>query len=308
VYQYRVGEILIGTSSWADKLLLASGWYPPGVNTSAARLGYYAQRFNLVEVETTYYAIPAVEVTESWVAHSPESFIFDIKAFSMFTGYSSSAANLPSDLRPAGAHSEEKLRRRDLPAAAYDTQWARFKESLEPLAVKGKLGAILLQFPPWLKQGEKEKQRIVEAAIRCQPYRAAVELSHSSWFMADTVEDTFAMLAENDIAYCCVDMAQGHETSVPPILIATADTAMVRFHGHSEQWVTGGKRERFRYAYSDEELVAWAARLRELSQEADQLHVLMNTCCAGQAQADAAKLAELLGLRWSHEVRGGPAS
>lgn len=293
-----MGEILIGTSSWADKLLLASGWYPPGVNTSAARLAYYCQRFSLVEVDTTYYAIPAVEVTQSWVDHSPESFVFNVKAFSLFTGYASKAANLPQDLRPAGAHSDEKLRRRDLSVGAYDTLWARFKESLEPLAVKGKLGAILLQFPEWFKHGEKEKHRVVEAAIRCQPFRAAVEFRHSSWFTADTAAQTLAMLAEHDITFCCVDMPQGHETSVPPILIATADTAMVRFHGHSKQWATGGKQERFRYAYSDEELAQWAPRLRELSQEADQLQVLLNNCCAGQAQADAAKLAQLLGLRW----------
>jgi len=293
-----VGEILIGTSSWADKLLLASGWYPPGVNTSAARLAYYCQRFNLVEVDTTYYAIPAVEVTQSWVDHSPESFVFNVKAFSIFTGHTSKAANLPHELRPAGAHSDERLRRRDLSVGAYDALWARFKESLEPLAIKGKLGAVLLQFPPWFKHGDKEKQRIVEAVIRCQPHRAAVELRHSSWFTAETAAQTLAMLAEHDVTFCCVDMAQGHETSVPPILIATADTAMVRFHGHSKQWATGDKQERFRYAYSEEELTAWVPRLRELSQEADQLHVLMNNCCAGQAQADAAKLAQLLGIRW----------
>ncbi|GIH07131.1 hypothetical protein Rhe02_51980 [Rhizocola hellebori] len=302
-----MGEILIGTSSWADKLLLASGWYPPGVNTAAARLAYYGRRYQVVEVDTTYYAIPAVEVTESWVAHSPESFVFDIKAFSIFSGHTTKAANLPQDLRPAGAHSEEQLRRRDLSVGAYDELWSRFKESLEPLAVKGKLGVILLQFPHWFKHGEREQRRIIDSALRCQPFRAAVELRHSSWFTAQTAERTLAMLAEHDITYCCVDMPQGHETSVPPILIATADTAMVRFHGHSKLWATGNKQEQFRYAYGDDELAAWAVRLRELSHEADRLHVLMNNCCAGQAQTDAAKLAELLGLPWSHEVCGGSA-
>ncbi len=291
-----MGEILIGTSSWADRLLLASGWYPPGVNTSAARLAHYGKHFPIVEVETTFYGIPAVEVTTSWVQHSPEPFVFNIKAFSMFSGYPASAATLPADVRPAGAHSEEKLRRRDLSPAAYDTLWARFKEVLEPIAVKGKLGTILLEFPPWFKCGERERDRVIDSALRCQPFRAAVELRHSSWFTPDTAEKTLAMLAENDITFCCVDEPQGHEISVPPILIATADLAMVRFHGHSDKWATGDKRERYRYAYSEQELSTWVPRLRELSEEADQLHVLMNNCCAGQAQHDAAKLAELLGL------------
>lgn len=288
-----MGEILIGTSSWADRLLVASGWYPSRVNTPQGRLEYYAEHFPLVEVDTSFYAIPAPEVTSAWAQHTPASFTFNVKAFSLFTGHSTRAGNLPPELRPAGAASERHLRRRDLSEEAYDALWARFHESLEPLS--GKLGAVLLQFPPWLTCDPKGYDRILEAAQRCRPLRAAVEVRHGSWLTADTAEETLTFLATHDISYCCVDMPQGQATSVPPILLATAEPAMLRLHGRSRQWSTGDKQEKFRYAYSEEELTGWASQLRELSAEADRVHVLFNNCCAGQAQRDAATLKAMLG-------------
>ena len=266
------------------------------MNTPQGRLEYYAQRFGLVEVDTSFYAIPAPEVTTAWAQHTPRRFTFNVKAFSLFTGHSTRAATLPPDLRPPDAASEKRLRRRDLPDGAYDELWVRFHRSLEPLAAQGKLGTVLLQFPPWLTCGQRERERIAETARRCQPLRAAVELRHGSWFTRGNVEETLTFLAKNDISFCCVDMPQGHQSSVPPILITTAEPAMVRFHGHSEQWSTGDKQERFRYAYSRHELEHWASQLRELGTEANQVHALFNNCCAGRAQRDAATLATILGV------------
>lgn len=289
-----MGEILIGTSSWADRLLLASGWYPQNVNTPQARLEYYARRFPLVEVDTSFYAIPPPEVTTGWAQRTPDRFTFNVKAFSLFTDHSTKAGALPPELRPAGAGSEDLLRRKDLPEGAYDALWSRFHESLAPLEAAGKLGTILLQFPPWLSCGQGERKRIAETAQRCQPLPVAVEFRNRSWFTKENVEETLTFLAKNDISFCCVDMPQGHPSSVPPILMVTAEPAMVRFHGHSRQWSTGDKRESLRYAYSQDELTRWAARLRDLSTEASQVQVLFNNCCAGQAQRDAASLASIL--------------
>ncbi|HEX6682989.1 MAG TPA: DUF72 domain-containing protein [Candidatus Limnocylindrales bacterium] len=291
-----MGEILIGTSSWADRLLLASNWYPQNVKTPQERLEFYGRRFPLVEVDTSFYAIPAPEVTTAWAQHAPDRFTFNIKAFSLFTDHSTKAGTLPADLRPAGAASEERLRRKDLSEEAYDELWVRFHESLAPLEEQGKLGTILLQFPPWLDFGQGARKRIAETAQRCQPFRVAVEFRNRSWFTTSNVEETLTFLAKNDISFCCVDMPQGHPSSVPPILMVTAEPAMVRFHGHSKEWTTGDKRERFRYAYSEDELTRWAARLRDLGTEASQVHVLFNNCCAGQAQRDAAALATILGV------------
>jgi uncharacterized protein YecE (DUF72 family) len=289
-----MGVIKVGTSSWADQMLLRSGWYPRSARTPAARLGHYAGRFGLVEVDTSYYAVPTVETAEGWAAATPAGFTFDVKAFSLFTGHPTPVSVLPRDLRPAGT--PRQVQRRDLPREAYDALWDRFHGVLEPLAGADRLGAVLLQFPPWFAHGEAARRRIVELAGRCRPYRVAVELRHHSWFAEPTVVDTLGLLREHDLTFVCVDMPQGFASSVPPILTVTAGLAMVRFHGHSTAWESGDKQERFRYAYGEDELAHWAGLLTELAGEADELHVLMNNCCGDQAQRDAARLADLLGV------------
>ncbi|MEU8300304.1 DUF72 domain-containing protein [Micromonospora sp. NPDC048909] len=302
-----MGVIRVGTSSWADQSLLRSGWYPRSVNTPAGRLHYYAERFGLVEVDTSYYAVPAPETTQGWVDATPAVFTFDVKAFSLFTGQPTPVAALPRDLRPAGGPS--RIRRRDLPAPAYEELWARFRAALDPIAAAGKLGAVLLQFPPWLVRGAAAERRIAELAERCRPWRVGVELRHGSWFDGRSALDTLEFLRTHELSLVCVDMPQGHPSSVPPILVATAQPAVVRFHGHSDAWESGDKQERFRYAYGDRELRSWSELLTELASHADELHVLFNNCCAGQAQRDAEQLAALLaGAGHARPTAAGAAS
>ncbi|HWH00157.1 MAG TPA: DUF72 domain-containing protein [Pilimelia sp.] len=290
-----MGVIKVGTSGWADRLLLSSGWYPRSVNTPAGRLAYYAERFPLVEVDTTYYALPSVETVAAWVERTPPDFTFNVKAYRLFTGHPTPAGTLPADLRPAADRvGAVGLRRRDLPESAYDALWERFHSTLRPLVEAGKLGVVLLQFPPWLVHGDAGRRRITDTVRRCRPLRVAVELRHGSWFRDDTILETLDLLRRQDATLVCVDMPQGHPSSVPPVLVATSDRAMVRFHGHSTQWHTGDKQEKFRYAYGDLELDRWAELLRELSDQAGELHVLMNNCCGDQAQRDAARLAQRL--------------
>ncbi|MCM0679015.1 DUF72 domain-containing protein [Micromonospora phytophila] len=300
-----MGVIKVGTSSWADQMLLRSGWYPRAANTPAGRLGFYADRFPLVEVDTSYYAVPVPETTQGWVDATPEGFTFDVKAFRLFTGHPTPVAALPRDLRPAGGPG--RIRRRDLPAVAYDELWDRFRAALEPIAAAGRLGAVLLQLPPWLVRSAAAERRIVELAGRCRPWRVAVELRHGSWFDGTAAPQTLTFLREHDLSFVGVDMPQGHPSSVPPILFATSDVAVVRFHGHSDAWETGDKEEKFRYAYGDEELRRWSELLTELAEQSAELHVLFNNCCGDQAQRDAARLAGLLGVEPVGRNRPAPA-
>ncbi|HEX8631733.1 MAG TPA: DUF72 domain-containing protein, partial [Catenuloplanes sp.] len=244
-----MGEILVGTSSWADRQLVASGWYPRAVNTPAGRLSHYSERFDLVEVDTTYYAIPAPETAVAWVDRTPPGFTFDVKAFSLLTGHPTEVTALPRDLRPVSGR--RQVRRSDLPESTVDQLWARFRAVVDPIAAAGKLGVVLLQFPPWLVRGDAAKWRIAETAQRCAPLRVAVEFRHGSWFEDGHALDTLRFLQKHDLSYCCVDMPQGHPSSVPPILVATADPAVIRFHGHSRHWASGDKQEKFRYEYGD---------------------------------------------------------
>ncbi|RKN45536.1 DUF72 domain-containing protein [Micromonospora endolithica] len=300
-----MGVIKVGTSSWADQMLLRSGWYPRSAGTPAARLDWYARHFPMVEVDTSYYAVPLPETTQGWVDATPEGFTFDVKAFRLFTGHPTPVAALPRDLRPAGG--PERIRRRELPAPAYDELWARFRAALEPLAAADRLGAVLLQFPPWLTRSEAARRRIAELAGRCRPWRVAVELRHGSWFDGSAALETLAFLRDHDLSHVGVDMPQGHPSSVPPIMVPTAGLTVVRFHGHSTAWETGDKQEKFRYAYGEQELRRWAELLSDLAGQSDELHVLFNNCCGDQAQRDAESLARLLDVRPVGERGPAPA-
>jgi uncharacterized protein YecE (DUF72 family) len=289
-----MGKILVGTASWTDKTLLASGWYPESANTAEKRLQYYARQFPLVEVDATYYSPPAEATAALWAQRSPADFLFNIKAFSLLTGHPTKVSAIYKDLRP---ETEKKnIYPDDLTPQAYEDVWTRFLSALDPLVEAGKLGAILFQFPPWFTIRRSNKQYLLEVAKRCSPLRIAVELRHESWFAGDNQAETLDFLRKHHLPFVSVDMPQGHKSSIPPVLEATADLAVVRFHGHSEHWTSKDIYEKFGYLYSDQELKSWAPKLQKLSQETAQTHVLMNNCRGDYAQRNAGTLMDFLGL------------
>ncbi|MEV0428984.1 DUF72 domain-containing protein [Micromonospora sp. NPDC050495] len=287
-----MGEIKVGTASWTDRTLLDSGWYPQTADTPEKRLAYYARQFPLVEVDATYYSPPAERTARLWAERTPPGFTFNVKAFSLLTGHPTRVSALYKDLRP---ETEKKnLYPDDLPAQAYEEVWTRFLSALDPLVEAGKLGAILFQFPPWFTIKRDNKQYLLEVAKRCAPLRPVVEFRHASWFDGDNAEETLGFLRTHRLPFVCVDMPQGHRSSVPPVLAATAELAVVRFHGHSDKWTSKDIHEKFGYDYSDRELRDWAPKLRELAGEAERTHVLMNNCYRDYAQRNATTLAGLL--------------
>ncbi|ODB73982.1 MULTISPECIES: DUF72 domain-containing protein [Micromonospora] len=287
-----MGEIKVGTASWTDRTLLDSGWYPDSADTPERRLSYYARQFPLVEVDATYYSPPAERTARLWAERTPAGFTFNVKAFSLLTGHPTRVSALYKDLRPDT--DKRNVYPDDLPAQAYEEVWTRFLSALDPLVDAGKLGALLFQFPPWFTIKRDNKQYLLEVARRCAPLRPVFEFRHASWFDGDNAEETLGFLREHALPFVCVDMPQGHKSSVPPVLAATADLAMVRFHGHSDKWTSKDIHEKFGYDYSKRELRDWAPKLRELAGEAEQTHVLMNNCYRDYAQRNATTLAGLL--------------
>lgn len=287
-----MGDILVGTASWTDRTLLDSGWYPQTADTPEKRLVYYARQFPLVEVDATYYSPPAEATARLWAERTPAGFTFNIKAFSLLTGHPTRVSALYKDLRPET--DKKNVYPDDLPAQSYEEVWTRFLSALDPLVEAGKLGALLFQFPPWFTIKRANKQYLLEVAKRCAPLRPVYEFRHASWFEGDNADETLAFLREHKLPYVCVDMPQGHRSSLPPVLAATADLAVVRFHGHSDKWTSKDIHEKFGYHYSKRELADWAPKLRELAGEAGQTHVLMNNCYRDYAQTNAKTLAGLL--------------
>jgi uncharacterized protein YecE (DUF72 family) len=288
-----MGKILVGTASWTDKTLLDSGWYPATADNPEKRLGYYASQFPLVEVDATYYHPPAEATAAAWADRTPADFVFNIKAFSLLTGHPTKVSAIFKDLRPET--DKTNIYPDDLPPQSYEEVWTRFLSALDPLVAAKKLGAILFQFPPWFTIKKANKQYLIEVAKRCSPLRAVIELRHESWFAGDNQAETIAFLKQHRLPFVSVDMPQGYKSSIPPVLIATSDLAVVRFHGHSEKWTSKNIYEKYGYEYSTPELTKWAPRLEKLSQEVSQLHVLMNNCRGDSAQKNAAELRKLLG-------------
>jgi uncharacterized protein YecE (DUF72 family) len=288
-----MGDLRIGTASWTDKTLLESGWYPKEADTPQARLEYYAEHFQVVEVDSTYYSLPSERNSALWADRTPKGFQFDVKAFSLLTQHPTKLSALPKALRPQDAKSRVYVK--DLPAQTVDEIWERFLGALAPLHDAGKLGAILLQFPQWFPGGKDNRQYILECAERCKPYRVSVEFRNHTWMDPDYQAKTLDFLRGYGLSYVCVDMPQGFTSSIPPVVAATADLAVVRFHGHNDgTWNSSNIYERFGYKYSEQELAEWAPKLRELAGEAKETHVLMNNCYRNYAQVNAAQLAALI--------------
>jgi len=121
-----VGEVLVGTASWADTTLLESGWYPGDARTAAERLAYYASQFPLVEVDSTYYAPPSERTAEYWRDRTPAGFTFNVKAFSLLTHHPTRPSALYKDLRERINAGEKNLYLRGLDSAIVDEVWNRF--------------------------------------------------------------------------------------------------------------------------------------------------------------------------------------
>ena len=290
-----MGQVQVGTASWTDRTLLESGWYPPEADTPERRLRYYARQFGLVEVDATYYALPAEQTAAAWAARTPAGFTFNVKAFSLFTQHPTRVAALPKDLRPAAEKTgKDRVYLKDMDPAVVDEAWQRFLSALEPLHQAGKLGAILLQFPPWFPISRARKEYILACAQRAAPRRVCVEFRNHTWMTPDNQRETLDFLAAHQLPYVCVDMPQGHRDSIPPVLAATSDLAVVRFHGHSEKWESKDIHERFGYRYTDGELNEWAPRIAALARDAEDTQVLFNNCYRDYAQANARQLADLL--------------
>ncbi len=290
-----MGEIKVGTAGWTDPTLIASGWYPPEARSPEQRLRFYARQFPLVEVDATYYAMPAEQTAKAWTERTPEAFTFNIKAFSLFTQHPTPVKALPVDLREAaGKAGKDRVYLKDVDPAVADQAWDRFLAALEPLRTAGKLGAILLQFPPWFPISRANKDYILACAQRAAPRRVCVEFRNHTWMTQDNQEETLRFLASHQLPYVCVDMPQGYPSSIPPVLAATSDLAVVRLHGHSDKWDSKDIHERFGYRYGPAELRDWSRRVTRLAADADVTDVVFNNCYSDYAHVNAQQLSALL--------------
>lgn len=281
----RRGNIRVGLCSWSDPSLIKSkGFYPRGTGSSEGRLRYYAMRFPIVEVDSSFYAMPSPQNSVLWAERTPANFEFNVKAFRLFTGHQTPPAVFPKDivlaLPPLRAKSKNHYYA-DLPAELRDELWRRFLLALEPLQVAGKLLAVHFQFAPWVSNGKTWRAHVEHCVERMAGHRVAVEFRNATWLGAAQVADTLAWQRELGVVHTIVDEPQGVGNFAHEVWAVTNPRlAVVRLHGrNADTWEAKGlvaASDRFNYEYNDAELDALAAHIDRLVEQAFEVVVLLN--------------------------------
>jgi len=303
------GTVLVGTASWTDPTILEGEvFYPASVRTPEQRLRYYAGRFPLVEVDSTYYALPTRSMAELWRQRTPDDFTFNVKAHALMTGQPSEVSRLPKLLRealPCELAEKKRIYAKDLPPDLYDAVWAVFLDALEPLRASGKLGAVLLQYPRWFTPTRRNLDALLDAQRRLAEAPGggapgAVELRNHLWFdgKPGRAERMLAFFAEHEIPYVMVDGPQGLTSSVPPLVAVTSpELAMVRLHGRRAATWEAAKVptvERYRYLYDPEQLAAWVPEVAEAAKSTARVHVLFNNCHGNYGTTNASEFGAMI--------------
>ncbi|HEX7891561.1 MAG TPA: DUF72 domain-containing protein [Ramlibacter sp.] len=296
-----IENILVGSASWTDKSLIGCGrFYPPSCKTAEQRLRFYATQFPMVEVDSSYYAMPTPQNAQLWAERTPEHFTFNVKAFRLFTGHQTLVTALHRDLQKAlGPDVPRTLYYEDVPGELRDELWRRFHEALAPLKNAGKLGAVHFQFAPWLLRNRAGMAHVEHCAERMHGHVVAAEFRHATWFFGEHLEQTIEWERELALVHTVVDSPQGFANCVPCVWdVTNPKLAIVRLHGRNkETWNKKGlaaSSARFDYRYSADELAAMVPELKHLATLADAVHVVFNTNYEDQGQANARLMREML--------------
>jgi uncharacterized protein YecE (DUF72 family) len=301
------GTIRIGTCSWAQKSLIESGsFYPDGCASAEGRLRFYAGRFDTVEVDSSYYSIPTLQMTQAWVSRTPPGFLFHLKAFGALTGHAIDPGALTGDLR--GLFSPVELAQESLQVS--DPVQLRalaqaLVAALAPLKAARKLGFVLFQFPPWFSCKNANRDYLLYCRELMAGLPIAVEFRHGSWLTRRHAEETFAFLREHKITYVTCDEPQyGNLSTAPFHPELTTCMAYLRLHGrNAETW-----RQRAcssdDYLYGEQEMNSLSLTARRLSWRARTTFVMFNNCHGGNAVRNALQMQVMLLSR----EKGAPAA
>lgn len=301
-HQHAGPGIHVGTCSWTDPTLIEDGsFYPSPKMTAEERLKFYSSRFDVVEVDSSFYAIPSEKVVSLHASRTPPTFTLHYKAFGLLTQHSINPKALPKAIKalldPALLE-EPYLPFRAASPEALNLSFQMFSSALRPAQWARKLGVVLFQFSPSFRASQENLDYLLFCRAKLPDYALAVEFRHSSWLEAEQQDKTMDFLNANDLAYVSVDEPQfpSHVT-VPPVARATTDVAYVRLHGrNTDTWFQRGltTAQRFQYLYSEEELQEWVDRLDPVIGRTDETFIMFNNCYRTHAVRNAQLMKKLL--------------
>jgi len=298
-------RIRVGICAWADPALIESGaFYPRKSMTAEARLRFYAGVFDVVEVNSSYYAIPDIRNTVRWIERTPPSFLFHLKAYSLLTGHHPRPETLPADVTALLPRRPRHTRRGEIDASSFppeaiDRSFALMRTALQPIAEAGKLGYVLFQLAPWVHFDADRLEYLASLPGRLPGWTIAVEFRHRSW-LPDHTADTLRALKDAGLAHVIVDGPEGH--AVPRVTTVTAPTAIFRVHGRNAQgWLRQLRREepavreKYDYLYSEGELRELLPEIAGVGAEAEEVFISFNNNNRDYPVRNALMMKRLLG-------------
>jgi uncharacterized protein YecE (DUF72 family) len=285
-----MGEVRIGTSGWS----YPSGpgawtgiFYPARRSGSrgAGELAYYAEHFDTVEVNSSFYRLPDPAVARRWAAQTPSSFDFCLKLFQKFTH---PGMYLKGAEAPAGG--EESA----IPVVT-GADVDAFRLSIDPLSSAGKLGALLIQFPPSFRHSDDAREYVAWLLQSFSDYPLAVELRHRSW--SDHQHEVLELLKASQAAWVQIDEPKFRFSIRQDHLPNLGSLYYMRLHGRNAEkwWTHEHPDERYNYLYSPAEVDAFADTVTRVRQLVQRIYVFMNNHFAGKAVANAAALRHAIG-------------
>ena len=290
------GKILVGTASWSDPGFIQH-WYPKKLRPNE-RLGWYAQYFEMVEVNSTFYSIPDLRMVERWCAATPDGFIFDVKLHRLLSRHSASAKFLPADLqRCPEIDAKGKVQ---LTPALEEALVDAFLHSMSVLRSVGKLGALLLQLSPAFSPHKHKLVELEHLIDMLRDYQLAIEFRNRNWVIGEQLRETVEFLERHRATFVNVDApAAEHFTIMPSNLneITNPHLAYLRLHGRNARGYLTGKTvaARFDYDYTDSEIAEIAERGKKLARTTRELHVIFNNNNLDYAPRAAVRLRVALG-------------
>ncbi|MBA2584891.1 MAG: DUF72 domain-containing protein [Chthoniobacterales bacterium] len=289
-------RIIVGTASWSDPGFVEH-WYPKNI-PAADRLPWYAQHFEMVEVNSSFYAIPDGRMAERWCRCTPDGFTFNVKLHQLLSRHSTAAKLLPPKLR---RQAETDNNGRVLLTPELERLVAQeFRPALEVMAGAGKLGSLLLQLSPSFSPRVHALQELEPVFESLGGFAFAVEFRNRHWTAPAQGDEMLRFLREHNATFVVVDAPRAdHFTVMPADLneVTTPRLAYLRLHGRDARAYTTGKTvaARFNYDYNDAEIGEIADRAQKLARSAEQVHVVFNNNARDYAPHAAARLRAALG-------------
>ena len=278
--EIRIGTCGYSFPDWKGTI------YPPNLRPSLY-LVYYARTlsFNAVELDSSFYHMPTIPLIETLIQKTQPGFLFTVKAHRSMTHEVWNVTKPAAPGRPAFPDLASGLKDAALLVPAFTAFW----EAVTPMADAGRLGTVVLQYPPWFRDTPENRRFLLTTRDLLPRLPLSIEFRDRSWHN----EDALTFLRREHLGYVAVDEPQLRNL-LPLVPVVTSDVAYLRLHGRNPNWFGTSREERYDYLYSRGELEKMLPAIRTMATQAPLMFIMTNNCHRGQAVQNARALQAML--------------